>query len=103
MIVIAAWAERGMCFAGRTYGNTVSILLANALGLSLALLKGMLVLELAAHDDDGDDKGRCRLMRASWRCLEESGCCLRQRGNFARVCDDKVEAELGWTIRQRFA
>jgi hypothetical protein len=37
-----------------TYRNTVSILLSDALGLSLALLEGMLVLELAAHvDGDG--------------------------------------------------
>lgn len=32
-----------------TYRNTVRVLLANALGLGLALLKGVLVLELAAH------------------------------------------------------
>ena len=32
-----------------THRNTVGILLTNALGLSLALLEGMLVLELAAH------------------------------------------------------
>ena len=36
-----------------TYRNAVGILLADALGLSLPLLEGMLVLKLAAHDDDG--------------------------------------------------
>lgn len=37
-----------------TYRNTVSILLSDALGLSLALLERVLVLELAAHiDGDG--------------------------------------------------
>lgn len=33
-----------------TYRNAVRVLLANALGLSLALLEGVLVLELAAHN-----------------------------------------------------
>lgn len=33
-----------------TYRNAVRVFLANALGLSLALLEGVLVLELAAHD-----------------------------------------------------
>ena len=33
----------------QTYGNAVVVLLANALGLGLALLKGVLVLELGAH------------------------------------------------------
>lgn len=32
-----------------TYRNTVGILLSDALGLGLALLEGVLVLELAAH------------------------------------------------------
>lgn len=32
-----------------TYRNAIRVLLANALGLSLALLEGVLVLELAAH------------------------------------------------------
>lgn len=37
-----------------TYGNTISVFLTNALGLSLALLEGVLVLEFAAHvDGDG--------------------------------------------------
>jgi len=31
------------------YWNTVCVLLANTLGLSLALLEGVLVLELGAH------------------------------------------------------
>ena len=34
---------------GRTCGNAIGILLADALGLGLALLEGVLVLELAAH------------------------------------------------------
>lgn len=34
-----------------TYGNTIRILLADTLGLSLTLLKGVLVLELGSHDD----------------------------------------------------
>lgn len=41
--------ERSMKLS--TYRNTVRVLLANALGLGLALLKGVLVLELAAHLD----------------------------------------------------
>ena len=32
-----------------THGNAIRVLLTNALGLSLALLEGVLVLELAAH------------------------------------------------------
>jgi hypothetical protein len=32
-----------------TYRDAVGVLLADALGLGLALLKGVLVLELAAH------------------------------------------------------
>lgn len=34
---------------GGTYGDAVSVLLSDALGLSLTLLERMLVLELAAH------------------------------------------------------
>ena len=44
------------CISDCTYRNAISILLANALGLSLALLERVLVLELAAHDDGGNDK-----------------------------------------------
>jgi hypothetical protein len=36
-----------------TYRNAVGVLLANALGLSLALLEGVLVLELGAHIGGG--------------------------------------------------
>jgi len=32
-----------------TYRNTVSVLLSDALGLGLALLEGVLVLELGSH------------------------------------------------------
>jgi hypothetical protein len=49
-----------------TYRNAVSVLLANALGLCLALLERVLVLELGAHvvDEDG-----CRSdVRAYRRC-----------------------------------
>lgn len=35
-----------------TYRNTIGILLANALCLCLALLKGVLILELGTHGDD---------------------------------------------------
>jgi hypothetical protein len=35
------------------YWNAVRVLLTDALGLGLALLEGVLVLELAAHFDDG--------------------------------------------------
>jgi len=38
---------------GRTYGNAVVVLLANALRLGLALLKRVLVLELGTHVDAG--------------------------------------------------
>lgn len=48
-----------------TYGNAISVLLANTLGLGLALLEGVLVLELGSHlggvaDDDVEagDKAR---------------------------------------------
>lgn len=34
---------------GVTYWDTVKVLLANTLGLSLALLEGVLVLELGSH------------------------------------------------------
>lgn len=43
---LTAMKERGR---GRTYGNAIRVLLANALGLGLALLEGVLVLELASH------------------------------------------------------
>lgn len=36
-----------------THGDAVGVLLSDALGLSLALLERVLVLELAAHDDGG--------------------------------------------------
>lgn len=38
---------------GETYRDAVRVLLPNTLGLSLALLKRMLVLELGAHLGDG--------------------------------------------------
>jgi hypothetical protein len=38
---------------GNTHGNAVGVFLADALGLGLALLKGMLVLELGTHLDGG--------------------------------------------------
>ena len=34
---------------GTAYGNAVGVLLANTLSLSLALLEGVLVLELGSH------------------------------------------------------
>ena len=37
------------CDQGTTYRNAVGVLLANAFGLGLALLEGVLVLKLAAH------------------------------------------------------
>jgi hypothetical protein len=37
---------------GWTYWDAVGVLLANAFGFCLALLKGMLVLELGTHDDE---------------------------------------------------
>jgi hypothetical protein len=42
-----------------TYGNTIGVLLSNALGLSLALLERMLVLKFAAHAGGGIDKLGC--------------------------------------------
>lgn len=41
-----------------TYRNTVRVLLTNALGLSLTLLEGVLVLELGSHTV-GCGWGRC--------------------------------------------
>lgn len=38
---------------GDTHGDAVQIFLANTFGLSLALLKGMLVLELGSHFEGG--------------------------------------------------
>ena len=34
-----------------TYGNAVGVLLTNAFGFCLALLEGVLVLELGTHDE----------------------------------------------------
>jgi hypothetical protein len=34
---------------GRTYRDTISVLLANTLGFGLALLEGVLVFELGSH------------------------------------------------------
>lgn len=43
---VEGWGE----MAGtRTYGNAIRVLLTDALGLSFALLEGVLVLELGAH------------------------------------------------------
>jgi len=47
-----------------TYGNAVGVLLTNPLGLGLALLEGVLVLELASHFS-GDGFVGC------WLCLED--------------------------------
>lgn len=41
----------GFSAARQTYRNAIVVLLANALRLGLALLKGVLVLELGSHDD----------------------------------------------------
>lgn len=41
----------GCCRSDSTYGNAVGVLLPDTLGFGLALLKGVLVLELAAHVD----------------------------------------------------
>ncbi len=52
-----------------TYRNAVRVLLANALGLGLALLEGVLVLKLAAHFDGlGGWPGRWSVwgMRCKW-------------------------------------
>jgi hypothetical protein len=46
-----AQKPKKMLFVKITYRNTVSVFLSNALGLSLALLEGVLVLEFAAHVD----------------------------------------------------
>jgi hypothetical protein len=51
----------------QTYGNAVVVLLANALGLGLALLEGVLVLELGAHV--GGDK----FAVYGWSCRLEVG------------------------------
>lgn len=37
---------------GDTHRDTIRVLLADTLGLSLALLEGVLVLELGTHSDD---------------------------------------------------
>jgi hypothetical protein len=41
----------------KTYGNAIRVLLTNALGLSLALLEGVLVLELATHSGGDEESG----------------------------------------------
>lgn len=43
-----AWAMKMMEIV-RTYRDAVGVLLSDALGLGLALLEGMLVLELGSH------------------------------------------------------
>lgn len=67
-----------------THGNAIRVLLADALGLSLALLEGMLVLELAAHSGgDGDSSwgielNRCEMSKVDgfdrWVVLVKVGC-----------------------------
>lgn len=45
------WAQvKRLC---KTHRNAVGVLLPDALSFRLALLEGMLVLELRAHDDGG--------------------------------------------------
>lgn len=51
--MIAAREKRGV----DTHGNAIRVLLTDALGLSLALLEGVLVLELAAHSGGDDESG----------------------------------------------
>jgi hypothetical protein len=55
LLLAAASGEEAGCCIRQTYGNAVVVLLANALGLGLALLERVLVLELGAHVYDGDD------------------------------------------------
>lgn len=43
-----------------TYGNAIGVLLADALGLSLALLEGVLVLELRTHGGRDGGERSCR-------------------------------------------
>ena len=47
------------CDARTTYRNAVRVLLADAFGLSLALLEGVLVLKLAAHFGGCEDEQAC--------------------------------------------
>lgn len=44
------WKRKG------AYRNTIRVLLADTLGLSLALLEGMLVLELGSHGDESSNR-----------------------------------------------
>lgn len=48
LAAVARWGGWAEAAAG-TYGNAVVVLLANALGLGLALLERVLVLELGTH------------------------------------------------------
>jgi hypothetical protein len=61
---------------GDTHGNAILILLADAFGLGLSLLEGVLVLELAAHFDDG------RRRRGEGGCLDD----VKQSMSKSDVC-----------------
>ena len=55
----------------QTYGNAVCVFLANALGLGLALLKRVLVLELGSHDDGSFEMWKVQRLRdeARWEVI----------------------------------
>ena len=48
---VSRYYDKGFLAARRTYRNAIVVLLANALRLGLALLKGVLVLEFRSHGD----------------------------------------------------
>ena len=54
----------------QTHGNAVCVFLANALGLGLALLKRVLVLELGSHDDGSFEMWRVQRLREEARWEE---------------------------------
>jgi hypothetical protein len=79
--------NRGFLAARQTYRNTVVVLLANALRFGLALLEGVLVLELGSHGDGfGGGCGcvGCYLQwwvtDGSWSCAVAGGICKREGG-----------------------
>lgn len=72
--------------ASKTYGNAVSILLADTLSFGLALLKRMLVLELGTHGDDVDEVLSRSAGEAGPGMISAVSC-------FCRVCSGEIVDE----------
>lgn len=76
------------------YRNAISVLLANAFSFCLALLEGMLVLELGTHSDE------CRWnLKSGWISGDVVGTCGLE-GNVCVSVVDNIRRQVGWSVSE---